>query len=125
MNEIITSCKQCGGVTSWTVEIDRSLSDRPISYEPPLNFKLCPGHPKPVTQHDGRLDTREDDHQARVTLQENYLQWDNTKIVSISGGHGDIEASCCYLDPAQALSLLAWLKQEEESLKRLAGGSEA
>ncbi len=121
MSAIITICAQCGGAISWIVEVDRSLPGRSISREPSPNFKLCPGHPKPVPKHDGRLDTREDDHQARVTLQDNYLQWDNTKLVSLSGGHGDIEASCCYLDPAQALSLLAWLKQEEECLKKLVG----
>lgn len=123
MNEIITSCKQCGGLTSWSFMIDRSLPGAPAPFAPMPQLMLCPGHPTP--KHDGRLDTREDDHQARVTLQENYLQWDNTKIVSISGGHGDIEASCCYLDPAQSLSLLAWLKQEEEGLKQLVGGDKA
>jgi hypothetical protein len=125
MSAITTICEQCGGAISWIVEIDRSLPNQLVPCTPPLNFNLCLGHPKPATKHDGRLDDREDDHQARVTLQDNYFQWDNTKIVSISGGHGDIEASCCYLDPAQALSLLAWLRQEEETLKKLVGGGEA
>lgn len=127
MSAITTICAQCGGAISWIVEIDRSLPDRSISCEPPLNFRLCPGHPKPVPTHDGRLDTRFDDMHARVTLENNYVTWDNAipKIVCLSGGHGDIEASCCYLDPSQALSLLAWLKQEEEGLKKLVGGGEA
>jgi hypothetical protein len=40
------------------------------------------------------------------------------------GGHDSVSRSI-YLDAAQALSLLAWLRQEEGMLKRLAGGGEA
>jgi hypothetical protein len=125
MSEITTICEQCGGVKAWAFMIDQALPSAPAPFVPMPRIMRCPGHPVPV--HDGRLDTRFDDVHARVTLENNCITWDDAipKLVCLSGGHGDIEASCCYLDPAQALSLLAWLKQEEETLKQLAGGDES
>lgn len=121
----ITTCKQCGGLTSWEMKIDQRLVGETTSIVPPSSLALCLGHPAP--QHDGRLDTRFDETHARVSLEDNFETWDDSipKLVYISGGYGDCENYNLYLDPAQALSLLAWLKQEEETLKKLVGGDEA
>lgn len=81
----------------------------------------CPGpHSKedlePAPKHDGKLDERGDytvelwvQHgKATVDIDENISSWvcDNPRNVELT--------------PKQALSLLAWLKQEEQELQRLA-----
>lgn len=50
-NTQITRCEQCGGVTSWTVGIGQSLPISRTTYElSPVNFTLCPGHPRDDAQ---------------------------------------------------------------------------
>lgn len=107
-------CSQCGGIkrVDWTISFEEC---RPVEmrFEPASlagNWRLCPGHPEPVRKHDGILDARSQYFRYVLLTNEGDRQvviMDNT-----FDGFG--------ITPAQALSLLAWLKQEESELQRLA-----
>lgn len=104
-------CSQCGGFkTIWykvevfTAEDVKQGKTAPssVSKKP---FPLCPGHPEPVPKHDGQLN-KEGTHNVYPN---------NFNGVGISGEGGAIGLSA-----QEALSLLAWLKQEEANLQTLA-----
>lgn len=74
---------------------------------------------KSTEKHDGKLDERDqvDGFHAYAETQENYVYGN---LVIVCGGYGDFNNRGAFLDIKQALSLLAWLKQEEETLRALA-----
>jgi hypothetical protein len=81
-------------------------------------------------KHDGNLDDRsllEATHALVGAIYDINQTGMVTAKIYMHGGYGghDNVSRSIYLDPAQALSLLAWLQQEEAMLKRLAGGDKA
>jgi hypothetical protein len=88
----------------------------------PLSSLIPKSDPGPVQQwssivppqpyHDGKLDTG-------VTVVEYGEVYQSYKKTT-QGIHICDEDECVYLDPKQALSLLAWLRQEEGKLQQLA-----
>lgn len=108
-------CPKCGGVTS----LKRPEHSMRVSTGV---FRPCTCKPEPVQKHDGKLDKRavHDDYHATATIQDDYGLCDGSKLVEVAGGRGDCENSRVLLEPAQALSLLAWLTQERGELQRLA-----
>ncbi len=75
--------------------------------------------------HDGTLDAGENTWtHAKAEYSPVYLESEWRGIV-INGGYGDIESNHVSLDAQQALSLLAWLRQEESTLQALAKGQNA
>lgn len=119
-------CAQCGGVT--LIDYYRTpkaeLMEAPQGSLPPLVFLLCPGHP--TEKHDGKLDAYDAEKHATIELKLDHENWSPVlgSAIQIDGGYGDIESSLIYLDAKQALSLLAWLQQEECTLKQLAKEAE-
>ncbi len=109
----ITYCDTCGGLrkASWsTTEIATTFL--------PISYTLCPGHPE--LKHDGKLPPKgHQDYAASVEIFDNHPP---TSLVCISGGYAP--DTSMYLDPQQALSLLVWLKQEEQILQELTKGQE-
>lgn len=111
MSEANNICKQCGGVTGpFAREVVRTLN---MLHQ--QGTHACIGHPEPSSKHDGDLG-----HNATVCYQDNgYLAEDGTTFsleeVSISD-----KTRRVYLTPSEALSLLAWLRQEENKLQQLA-----
>lgn len=101
-------CKRCGGVTQ--ISYGRTPLANPMpetqGLMPPLVFLLCPGHP--AEKHDGHLG-----EDAFVSLTDSCAN-----IYQIDGDF-------ISLTTKQALSLLAWLRQEEQALKQLAKEQEA
>lgn len=72
---------------------------------------MCPGHalelsPESMPKHDGQLDK---ENKTRVLLDRE----DNQVHIE------DVWTDGISFEPAQALSLLAWLKQEEPELRKL------
>jgi hypothetical protein len=88
----------------------------------PLSSLIPKGNGGPVHQwsgivppppyHDGKLDTGV----AVVEYGEVY----QSRKKTIQGIHICDEDECVYLDPKQALSLLAWLRQQENELEQMA-----
>lgn len=124
----VNHCAQCGGVT--LIDYYRTpkaeLMEARQGLLPPLVFLLCPGHP--AEKHDGQLDSydRTEYPQASFHAFAKMEQNENGSHLYIYGGYGDGDACDISLDAKQALSLLAWLQQEESALKQLAqegGGS--
>lgn len=102
-------CGQCGGVKriDWTISFEEC---QPVEmrFDPAslANYwRLCPGHPEPVSKHDGQLN-EEGTHNVYPN---------NFNGIGISGEGGTIG-----LPAKEALSLLAWLKQEEDNLHKMA-----
>lgn len=124
MSEESNVCKICGGVkrVNWTISFEEC---HPVEmhFDPAAlagDWHLCPGHPGLATKHDGFLDEKHeyevswwqrDSAMPRVYIEETSTMKEEPEFVGIS--------------PAQALSLLAWLRQEEAELRRLAGESTA
>lgn len=112
-------CPICGGVPNQSVIVRRlpaMNSERvpyPIAPVPPI--RLCLGHPEPAPKHDGKLDG---DGDAKVQYGAAYPGERGIYVVDTT------DDDSVYLSPAQALSLLAWLKQEEAELQRLAKGND-
>jgi hypothetical protein len=72
-----------------------------------------------MDKHDGSLD--EYHKWVRASVEHTYTYSDIEKrVVSITGGFGDMENQGIYLDAKQALSLLAWLEQEKSKLEQFA-----
>jgi hypothetical protein len=67
-----------------------------------------------TSKHDGNLD-----EEGQYKVSQSHGSWGFEGVFLESKGH--IKAS---FSPKQALSLLAWLRQEEDALKQLAGGDE-
>ena len=90
-------CPTCGGVKGpvW-----------PRTYGP----CRCADGPMPVSKHDGKLDK---DGDAKVQYGAAYPGEEGVYVI-------DVSHDAVYLNPSQALSLLAWLQQEEAKLHRLA-----
>lgn len=107
-------CKQCGGHTGniFTRQLpamDATGTPYPVGVVP--SIKLCYGHP--VQKHDGNLDR--DDRMTVQFAHEKYVE-----VRDSESERGFPYGDSLLFDPAQALSLLAWLKQEEATLERLA-----
>ena len=73
-------------------------------------------------KHDGKLDTYKSYMHAEVEYHK--ADWTEVAAIHIGGGYGDDESNNIYLEAKQALSLLAWLRQEETALEELAKGQE-
>lgn len=109
-------CEQCGGYTSVT-DGNITYQFRPVP--PGSTFHLggnvlvlCPGHPEPAPKHDGKLDGHGDATASYGKVYHSYKK-------EVQGVHIDkLDDGVC-LDPQQALSLLAWLRQEESALEQL------
>lgn len=109
-------CAICGGVKRvyWTISFEE-CHPVDVRFDPASlasNWRLCPGHPEPATKHDGSLQPA-----SRV-----YHDVDGLRrpVVRIDGEYQTGPEDTVELSPHQALSLLAWLKQEEPELERLA-----
>lgn len=128
MSEESNVCAICGGMKRIEYVIGfeegrpHDMRVESPSLLPEGGWRLCPGHPEPVTAHDGFLDEKREyevswwqkqSEAPRIYIEETSTVKDEPEFVGIT--------------PAQALSLLAWLKQEEPELQRLAkaGGSES
>lgn len=136
-NRIVTStCKTCGGLVLQSVPvIDRVLDIAEGKTVPdkveqfvihiPVDTMLCSGHPEPTQKHDGRLDSK-----AFYTVGYGnvnaLLLHGPTYGVTIEGKYSnELGEDKVGLTPEQALSLLEWLRQEEETLKGMAGQTNA
>lgn len=115
MSEEKNTCKICGGVkrVDWTISFEEC---HPVEmrFDPASlagNWRLCPGHPEPAPKHDGNLDR---DGDAKVQYGAAYPGESGVYIIDTT------DDDDVYLGAEQALSLLAWLKQEESELQRLA-----
>ncbi len=111
-------CEICGGVKriEYTIGfVEGAPHDMRVEpHELPVAWRMCFGHPEPAQKHDGDLG-----HNASVWIEdEQHITADGetfyTKYVKISD-----KVRCVGLIPKEALSLLAWLKQEEAELRRL------
>lgn len=118
MSEESNVCAICGGVkrVDWTISFEEC---HPVEmrFDPASlvgDWRLCPGHPTPAQQHDGFLDEKheyevsywqKESKTPKIYIEETDMVKDEPEFVAIS--------------PAQALSLLAWLKQEEAEIQRL------
>lgn len=73
------------------------------------------------SEHDGRLDDYDvnDWHHASVHMQPDYTAMDGSQVVVIYGYYAE-GTSYISIEPKQALSLLVWLKQNQEKLEQLA-----
>ena len=84
------------------------LSPKEISQwqkeHPGERFKVCKGHPKPATKHDGNLN---EDSTHNV-------YYNNFGGIAVSAN------GVTWMDAREALALLDWLKQEEATLRDLA-----
>src|SRR5216683_873376 len=125
MNDL-TLCKECGGVIGVTyrgaiISFDMAQHVNAEVYHPPITirdtrtteYRLCLGHPAP--KHDGMLDKRDprNYYHASVEVQTNWSACDGSQVVVVSGGYGDCESNQVLIDPAQALSLLVWLQEQQ------------
>ena len=74
--------------------------------------------------HDGMLNSNDHCNSVQVEHSTCYSVPAACELatVSIRGGYNDNWANVVHLDAAQALSLLAWLYQEQETLEVLAKG---
>ena len=113
-------CETCGGLKriAYTIEFrecaPHSISVNPGQFTAP--FKLCPGHPEPTPKHDGGLG-----NDLRVHYDDNLDDpWDLANKATYKGVRVSNPYGYMPLTPAQALLLLAWLRQEEVKLQRLA-----
>lgn len=116
------TCKQCGGILRLEYVIgfeDGRPHDIQVKPDPmPTPFRLCFGHfdqPK----HDGKLDKYNEVAYGDVYANLK-LGWGYTRGILINGYDESIS-----LEPKSALSLLAWLKQEETALEKLVEEQEA
>lgn len=110
----ITYCDTCGGLKNVTFPIAQTKGMEPARAFQPFTYTLCPGHPMP--KHDGRLGGEE--HEAQ-TVDYRQLGHGHTYI-SLRYDDSSRREDDIWLSPKQALSLLAWLKQEEQTLQELA-----
>lgn len=113
-------CEQCGGYLriEYTLgfeqcrpndirwDVQESIPDKPI--------KLCPGHPNLEQEHNGKLGSADNIYLVKYMLK----QIPNSTSVWI-GRNTELRSDEIWLSPEQALSLLDWLRQEEDNLKRL------
>lgn len=112
-------CETCGGYKTIWYKVDLVMKGGPEQTVVPSQgvltttpFNLCPGHPEPAPKHDGKMSDY-----AFVKVNE----YPSVEIAS----KGDEEATLSYyeavhISPKEALSLLDWLRQEEQELQRLA-----
>lgn len=115
----IQFCGQCGGVT--VIHSDTASSDVVVedSGNGPevrigqMTYKCCTGH---QLKHDGRLDK---EGRYTVELWEGASGSSTVDITENVSGYTISEPERVELTPKQALSLLAWLKQEEATLQKL------
>lgn len=108
-------CEKCGGAKNLTIEIKAVSFLQEIKAIPVSNLiRICMCSPE-REKHDGKLDEDENYSVSHSTERSN----GRFHYVYIEGKFnlGDDEIS---LTPPQALSLLAWLKQEEATLEQLA-----
>lgn len=113
MSEENNVCGICGGVkrVDWTISFEEC---HPVEmrFDPASlagNWRLCPGHPNPAQKHDGKLG-----EDAYV----NYYHYPKNTLAPSTMVR--VFTECGELTPMESLSLLAWLKQEESELQRLA-----
>lgn len=106
-------CEICGGVKriEYVIGFEEGRP-RDMRVESPSllegEWRLCPGHPEPAQKHDGRLD-------------EDYQVYQSNGAWGVEGMILEYKGTCrAIIRPAQALSLLAWLEQNREELRRLA-----
>lgn len=100
------TCEQCGGQRTVYYKIEPVYGNNYTSAAlaiSPSTMKLCMC-PVPRPKHDGKLDEH-DEMEVRL----------DGKYVRLEEPWREI-----LLNPKQALSLLAWLTQERETLERLA-----
>lgn len=122
MNESVTLCVQCGGVTcihSNTVMPDVIVDDSgngPEVRVGNVTYKACMGHPTP--KHDGWLNKQKD---YNIDYGES---WDKGIVIADYSDHYG-ETRYLRMPAQEALSLLTWLKQEEATLLKLAMQGEA
>ena len=108
-------CAICGGYTGTLLirklpALDRDGTPYPIAEPPPARF--CPGHPEHI---EGRQ-SGEISHHLTVAWVE--TPYHDAPIVALRPPQiGALPYALLY--PQQALSLLAWLKQEEAKLEGL------
>lgn len=101
-------CERCGGLKTvyiTTTVIYEGQADPPLP-APTTPFSLCMCPPR-REKHDGKLDTW-----GEAVI---YLEKDDVFIRQDFAG----EVTVVNLMPKQALSLLAWLKQEQDILEQL------
>ena len=101
------ACEQCGGVKEYYYSVE--VVSGPIQPNPNM-LKVCWCKPEPH-QHDGWLD-EDGNGLAELNVKE--------RRVLIEVGKSLLDSTCIRLDANQALSLLAWLKQEQDTLETLA-----
>jgi hypothetical protein len=88
-------CEKCGGSTHWY-----------LGSQLPSHLHFCYCIPK--AKHDGKLNKSEDgEYDSEVWIDGCYIKIENLNHMVV-------------LDAKEALSLLAWLKQEESTLEELA-----
>ena len=106
-------CDRCGGVKNVSYEVEFLPGKRALVQHQSIMMKLCMC-PVERIKHDGKLDTKTG---QEVTYDDIYLEpgGEIIKGIGIYGNHDYVK-----LTPKQALSLLAWLHQEEQTLKALA-----
>jgi len=115
------TCKTCGGVKriDWTISFEQC---RPVEmrFDPASlasgNWRLCPGHSELAPNHDGKLDAQ---GKHEVSYWKDKLARQTWVCIEETDDLLD-EPEHVQLTPTQALSLLAWLRQEEAELQRLA-----
>lgn len=136
---IVTSnCKKCGGLIIQVESVIEPTIDSVLDIaegktisntierfvvQIPVDTELCPGHPETSEKHNGSLDSK-----AFYTVGYGnvnaLLLHGPTYGVTIEGKYSnELGEDRVGLTPEQALSLLAWLRHEEETLKSMAGHS--
>lgn len=103
-------CPTCGGINDARQYALLRLASG-VCFFAPYKKCDCPSEPESALKHDGKLDAY------------GYVKIDEYPSVEIAS-RGDEETTLSYyetvhLTPTQALSLLAWLQQERETLERL------
>src|SRR6266567_3245492 len=100
-------CDRCG-VKTFYYEVEIVTGSR-VAQPPTPMMKICMC-PVERIKHDGKLDTKTG---QEVTYDDIYLEpgGEIIKGIGIYGNHDYVK-----LTPKQALSLLAWLHQEEQTL---------
>jgi hypothetical protein len=103
-------CSTCGGIngSSVTEIVNRINTDAPNPWA-----YVCPGHAKPEPKHDGKLDDYSVSYADPI-----YSVYGPTAGIRIKCHGGPEQADLTY---TQALFLLAWLRQEETTLEKMAG----
>lgn len=107
-------CPTCGGVLliEYTIQFREAC---PHSMSVSSTERICFGHPEPEPEqkHDGQLGGEADVCYSKVTTSLGIA--DGIRIE-----HNDLwDEDIIGLHPSQALSLLAWLKQEESALEQM------